>query len=286
MNIDSQGYYLILSPLVLITLLLPLFPTFWKQRALRLLFFGTLFHGLLWIFVANGIPWYGIGMFLGFSIFAALLVTHAPDRSSRVVASVLFTASLLAVFTFRLWQFDMQRNLYEYSWGKASAKVLREMTIPDYDDVAEETLRLTQEHPDRPYLYRMGTFITYFIPRNLEIIPKNDNQLEFFNCLNQEEDHLLTLRRLLALGFHSIVFDTNTATIEKNPQGTLHQKVQRFIDFLNNPAVDVTPVVNNPAGGILYVILPEVAGAAEGASEVMEDEEIPAEPAFSSPSAS
>jgi hypothetical protein len=255
MNKDSQGYYLVTSALLLLFPLLLLLPAFWKNRLLRLLFFGTALYVFQWIFSGNGIPWYGIGMFLGLVICIEALLTHAPDIFTRTTMGVLLFLSMATAFSMRMWQFDMQRNLYEYSWGKASADVLREMTIPDYDDVVEHVERLSG-NPERPFLYRAGTFISYFIPRNLTVIVQNDNQLGFFNCLNQEEDHALTLRRLQALGFHSIVFDTNTATIEADPNGTLHQKVQRFINFANDPSLGITSVVNNPRLGIAYMILP------------------------------
>ncbi len=255
MNRDSQGYYLITSPLLLLIPLLLLLPAFYRHRALRLLFFGTMLQVFQWIFVGNGIPWYGIGMFLGFAVFVDALFTHAPSPLTRFVMGALLFLSIALSFSLRLWQFGMQHNLYEYAWGKASAEVLREMTIPDYDDIVEHVERLSQ-NPERPFLYRAGTFISYFIPRNLTVIVQNDNQLGFFNCINQEEDHALTLRRLQALGFHSIVFDTNTATIEQDPNGTLHQKVQRFIQFANDQSLQITPIVNNPGLGIAYMILP------------------------------
>jgi len=255
MNTDSQGYYLTTSPFLLLFPLILLYPAFWKKRIVRLLFFGTLLHILQWVIMGNGIPWYGIGMFLGLAVMAEAFFVLAPNPPVRIAVSTLLLLSIATAFSFRLWQFDMQRNLYEFAWGKASAEVLREMTIPEYDDIAEHVERLSK-NTERPFLYRAGTFISYFIPRNLTVITQNDNQLGFFNCLNQEEDHALTLKRLQALGFHSIVFDTNTATIEQDPNGTLHQKVKRFIDFANDNSIGITAVVNNPGLGIAYMILP------------------------------
>ena len=266
MNQDSQGYYLTTSPLLLLVPLLLLLPLFWKNRVLRVTFFGTMVYVVTWVCVANGIPWYGIGMFVGLVACVEALVILAPNTLYRFIAGTLIAIALMTSISLRLWQFGMQYNLYEFGWGKASHEVLSEMTIPDYDDIAEKVLELSK-NPERPFLYRMGTFISYFIPGNREIIVVNDNQLEFFNCLNQEQDHALTLKRLLSLGFHSIVFDTNTATIEKDPNGTLHQKVNRFLDFANDPTIGVISVVNNPGNGIAYMILPENAPASDDAED-------------------
>ena len=267
MNQDSQGFYLTTSPLLLLVPLVLFLPAFWRRRAMRALFVGTIFYLFAWMIVGNGIPWYGIGMFFGLSVLVEALIALSPNIVARLIASFFVAIALGTSVSLRLWQFGMQYNLYEYAWGKASHEVLQEMTIPNYDDITENVMRLSQD-PNHPYLYRMGTFISYFIPNNQNVIVVNDNQLGFFSCLNQEEDHLLTLKRLKALGFHSIVFDTNTATIEKDSNGTLHQKVQKFLNFANDPATGIIPVVDNPGNGIAYMILPEeVPSAAPAAPE-------------------
>lgn len=258
MNIDSAGYYVTTMPALLLFPLLLLLPFFWSADArwFRWLWLGTAFFVMEWVFLTNGIPWYGVGVFLGLCIALEVLYRHAPDRVTRGTVVVLLTLSLLTCFANRFWQFSQMRNLIEYPLGKASAAVMRERTIPYYDNIRDIVLQLHDDNPHRPYLYRVGTFIPYFIPRNLEIIPISDHQLDFFSCLNQEKDHTLTLKRLQHLGFHSIIFDTNTATIERDLQGTLHQKVQAFVDFLNDSSQGFRVVVNDLEEGVAFVILP------------------------------
>ncbi|MDD5469268.1 MAG: glycosyltransferase family 39 protein [Candidatus Peribacteraceae bacterium] len=260
MNIDSFGYYVTTEPLLLVWPFLLLLPFFWipnRAKWLRWLFAGTAFLLLQWVFLANGVPWYGIGVFLGLVICLEALFLHAPDRMNRSVLSVLILMSLLSVFSHRFWQYDQQRNLLEYSMGKASAEVIRERTIPHYDDITDVLMAVQTEMPERPYLYRVGTFIPYFIPKNLEVIGIADHQLDTFACLHQEQDNELTLARLKGLGFSSIIFDTNTATIEQDPNGSLHQKVQAFVDFLNTVAPEhLTVVVNDFEGGVVFLLLP------------------------------
>ncbi|MDD5624076.1 MAG: hypothetical protein PHI23_05210, partial [Candidatus Peribacteraceae bacterium] len=185
-----------------------------------------------------------------------VLVSKAPDLFSRWLVGILIGLSLLTAFTQRFWQFDIQRNNLEYPFGKISGEALQERTIAHYDDIARIAKERKDKMPNEPYLYRIGTFIPYFIPRNLEIIGISDHQLDFFNCLFQERDAKLTLKRLKKLGFNSIVFDTNTPTIEKDPNGSLHQKVRAFVDFLETPSLGLTAPVNDPAAGVIYVLLP------------------------------
>ncbi|OGJ62244.1 hypothetical protein A3J34_02025 [Candidatus Peribacteria bacterium RIFCSPLOWO2_02_FULL_51_10] len=258
MNIDAFGYYVTLVPVLLMVPLILFLPAFWTRKArwLRILFTGTMVFLVQWILVANGIPWYGIGMFLGFALILEAFIALAPDIQNRYLAGFFIAASILISLINRFWQFDTQKNLFEYPLGKITASALREVTIPDYDDIRESVVARHEQLKDTPYTYRIGTFISYFIPRNREIFPLADHQLSIFNCLDQERNHELTLRRLKALGFNSIIFDTNTATIEKDLSGSLHQKVNAFLDFVNDPVINLNLVVNDPGNGIAYIVLP------------------------------
>ncbi len=263
MNIDSFGYYVTQMPALLLFPLLLLLPFFWSKegRWLRLLFVGTFIFFVQWSLAANGIPWYGIGMFLGFAIALEAFIVHAPDNPNRYLFGFLIAMSIIICLANRLWQFDTQKNLFEYPLGKISAEALREVTIPEYDNIREDVVLRHETLSERPYTYRIGTFISYFIPRNREIFPLADHQMNFFNCINQEQNHQLTLQRLQALGFNSIIFDTNTQTIEKDPNGSLHQKVAKFLNFANDASLNISIVVNDPGNGIAYMTLPAASGS-------------------------
>lgn len=258
MNLDSAGYYVTTFPALLLFPLVFLVPLLWTRRgrAPRWLALGTLFMLVQWMFFANGIPWYGIGVFLGIVIALEVLATHAPGRWTRRLTGVFLVLSLLTAYDMRFWQYEQQQNLYEYPMGKVSAEAIRKRTIPHYDVIRDLVVERHDTMPDRPYVYRVGTFIPYFIPRSLEYLPMTDNQLDFFNCLNQERDAALTLKRLKAFGFSSIIFDTNTHTIEKDQNGTLHKKVQAFLDFVNTPALGLQIMINDPDGGVAFVLIP------------------------------
>lgn len=259
MNLDSAGYYVTMMPALLLFPLLLLLPFFWMRqgRWLRWLFAGTAFLLVQWVFFANGIPWYGIGMFLGLVIALEAFVARAPDVASASAASLLLTFSLLVSLSHRFWQYEQQSSLLEYPIGKISAEALEQKTITHYGDIRRSVEARAADMPQQPYLYRIGTFIPYFIPQNLERIGIADQQLDFFNCLNQEKNPALTLKRLQALGFNSIVFDTNTQTIEKDENGSLHKKVNAFADFANTPGIGLSVSVYDPAAGIAYILLPK-----------------------------
>lgn len=258
MNADGFGYYVTLMPALLLFPLLLLLPFFWTKEArwFRFFYAGTWVFLVQWAFVANGVSWYGIGMFLGLVLALEALIVKAPDRQNKWLFSFLIAMSIVVCLANRMWQFDTQKNVFEYPLGKINAAALREVTIPNYDDIRESMVSRRAALPDRPYTYRIGTFISYFIPQNREIFPLADHQMQFFNCLNQERDHALTLQRLKALGFNAIVFDTNTHTIEKDQNGPLHKKVEAFTAFVNDPALQLPIPINNPDNGIAYILLP------------------------------
>lgn len=258
MNTDTFGYYVTLIPALLLLPLLLLVPFFWSRdgRWMRWMFAATVFMVVQWCFFANGIVWYGLSMFLGIVVLLEALFALSPTASARRTVGVLLGISLLAAFSHRLWQFDTMRNIFEYPMGKVSAETMEERTIPHYDDIREDIMQRRGRMPDRPFTYRMGTFIPYFIPQNFEVLPLADNQLDVFNCLHQERDPATTLARLQALGFNSMIFDMNTQTIEKDPNGSLHKKVQAFVDFANTPGLGLQIVVNDPGAGIAYILLP------------------------------
>ncbi|TSC59194.1 MAG: Uncharacterized protein Greene041619_30 [Candidatus Peregrinibacteria bacterium Greene0416_19] len=258
MNLDSGGYYVTTAAALLLFPLLLLLPYFWtrKGRWMRSLFGATILILLEWMFLANGIPWYGVGVFLGLAIGLEVLVARAPDILSKITVSILITLSLMASFAMRFWQFDQQQNLIEYPMGKISARALSQRTIPWYEPIQQIVVERHEKIPNRPYLYRIGTFIPYFIPKNLETIGVTDHQLDFFNCLYQDRNPELMLKRLKTLGFNSIIFDTNTATIERDEQGSLHKKVQTFLDFVNTPSLGLQVLVNDPGSGVAFLLIP------------------------------
>ena len=252
MSLDVRGYYVILSPLLLLTPLLIFYPALRRNRPLCWLGWGTLLYLGLWVIAGNGVPWYGIGLMLGFSIWVAALVCRAPDRRTRTAAAGFFIVALLLAVSQRLWQHQQHQDLLSYGWGKSSADAMLALQLPGYAEAVSHIVELNRGG-ETGFVYRVGTFIPYFIPRSLMLVPINDNQLDRFNCLNQEQDHRLTLQRLRALGYNGLIVDLNTATIEADPDGTLHRKLDRLLAFLSDPTLGHNIVVAQP--GFVYVEL-------------------------------
>jgi hypothetical protein len=255
MNTHLRGFYVTLSPLLLLLPLIVFLPDFWRRRWMQGLAWGTLLVILEWLAVSQGVPWYGAIAFLLVAIFMGILC-HLESGPLRYVSGFLVTVALLSAFAMRFAQFDSRREGYEYILGRTSARAAEELTFPGFQMVAENVQTLRARHPERPLLYRVGTALPYFLEKSLEVIGRDDGRLDFFTCLNQEGDHTLTLQRLQQLGFSSVIFDVRVAEIEPEPEGTLHQKVAAFQSFLRDPKLGIDLVVDRPEWGYVFAVLP------------------------------
>lgn len=127
-----------------------------------------------------------------------------------------------------------------------------ELTIESYrKNIANFKIPIrTKENP--AYFYRIWTFIPYFV-KNFRKVVLADAQLDRFRCIDWDwTDDKRTLQRLKDLWVKYFVFDTNTATIEKDPNWTLHKKVRRFIDFANK---NLKVIYYRPKNGIAFMML-------------------------------
>jgi hypothetical protein len=257
MNLDIFGYYVTSYHFVLLLPLIFFVPWFWfkDQKVVRAILASTLLYSVFWIFLGNGVIWYGIGMFGGIVLILSALVNESPLPTKTVFVGFV-ALSLISAFSLRLWQFQQQLPMFDYAYGRVDERILAERTIPHYDNIRSEVERMRKDQPDQSYLYRIGTFIPYFLPKNLEVFGITDHQLDFFNCLSFDSDYPKTLERMQALGFGSIIFDTNTATIEKVP-GSLNKKVDKFVEFLNTPGLGIKQFVADSRAGVGYFILPK-----------------------------
>ena len=258
MNLDVGGFYVTMFPAILLAPLVLLLTAFWS-RELRwarwlAVFTGVLF--VLWTFLANGVPWYGIGTLLGLLLGLEFLASRAVWRPVRISATLFVALSIVIALSMRFSQFEKERVILDFALGKQSANAIQEILAPSYSAVREIVLERVSTIPERPYLYQVGTFIPYFLADNPSQLGLADNQLGFFNCLYQERDASLAVRRLQALGFNSIIFDTGTLSIERDSTGSLHQKVNAFVEFVNNPVARVQTVINDPQSSVIFLLLP------------------------------
>lgn len=234
MNINQAGFYVDISFLFLA--LIPLLLLFWRKSDWPqfwqnvLLCFGLIWY--FWLFVASGVPWYGLAGFLP----ALLLIVRVKELSAKQILfgnyliPVVIIISLLSTAFLRESKFANTGQM-AYAFGLIDSHGILRSTNQSYPAIIGAINADAATSTSPHYIYRMGTFINYFIDNNRERV-YDDAQLDTFRCIDGDGlNDARTLDRLKTLGFHYMVYDTNTETIERNPQGTLHRKTNRFKAF-------------------------------------------------------
>lgn len=234
MNINQSGFYVDISFLFLA--LIPLLLLFGRKQDWPQLWQNILLCFILiwyfWLFVASGVPWYGLAGFVP----ALLLIVRVKELTAKEIAlgkyiiPLVILVSLLSTAFLREAKFANTGQM-AYAFGLIDSQGILRSTNQSYPTIINAINSDTSTVDSPHYIYRIGTFINYFIDNNQERV-YNDAQLDTFRCIDGDGlNDMRTLDRLKALGFHYMVYDTNTETIERNPQGTLHRKTNRFKAF-------------------------------------------------------
>jgi hypothetical protein len=103
-----------------------------------------------------------------------------------------------------------------------------------------------------PKMYRVGTYIKYFIHHNNKLV-LDDNQLDIFMILSQDHDDQKTIARFKNAGFKYLIIDTNTATIDKTPGKTLTAKYQALTKFIQQNHEELKVIIDEPKNAIMFI---------------------------------
>ena len=197
----------------------------------------------VWWILASGIVWYGyLILALGFALLVAALSKYGSDTSR--LKKVAF-----GLFAFTAFSWVVMGYVYRISnhhfVTEDSAKLLFDIPsvkyqIGEFDegDVinnllpgVEKALDDINANPDA-LIYRVGTFIPYFIKENDRRVLQ-DNQLGFFHKMTQNfKDRVTLTEALKASGYRYILVDLNTSSIDKTPEKSLTVKFNSFLGYL------------------------------------------------------
>ncbi|MEA3304476.1 MAG: glycosyltransferase family 39 protein, partial [Patescibacteria group bacterium] len=196
----------------------------------------TLLYWLLWLWIANGIIWYGIAGFIGLFLIIDTLYNLASKENPWLkwianIAIIMWLTQSVAV------NHSMANNqiFTAYAAGKVDYDQAFNMILPIYPDIMEKL----NEDPEQP-IYRIGTFIKYFIENNYTRLIE-DSGLDYFNYLSSDNDKQKWAQRVSTMEARYIVFDLNAATIDRTEERTLIKKYEKFLSFLSeNPKVKLS----------------------------------------------
>lgn len=252
MNTTVHGFYLDLSFLFLSFVPLGVALYFIRkkgyaetqQKTLQVLMLMGGASWLMWMLIGSGIIWYGIFGFILIVPFTAYFFYENKTISLQIVTGFLVILSLFSVLALRGTKFANQATI-QYAYGMKSGLEVVDLIVPNYRQIgcivtggdwnATAMECKAGKIADTSPIYRIGTFIAYFIPDNNHRLLA-DPQLDQFKCIDDYfgNNDLITMKKLKEAGFKYLILDLNTATIEKEPNGSLHQKANRFVEWVNN----------------------------------------------------
>lgn len=193
-----------------------------------LLIFG-LTYIFFWLIKANGIFWYGFPLLT----FATLLMANGISIMNKNVVGKIILILVLPIW----FIFVLNTRLNNFS---NPIIMLSHADVVTYDDVRENIFPYSDElqkvlTENEGLVYKVGSPLAFFIP-DFYKRTYDDQLIDNFYCtyVGYNRSPLEMIKILRDNGFRYLLFDSYTATIGLDPEGTLKKKVDSLIDFLNN----------------------------------------------------
>jgi len=254
MNTQIHWYYLDIWFLFLALIpglfLLWIWRKFWKKEWWIVILFSV--NWFFWTFAWNWIPWYWLFWFLPSLV---LIWMVAFDKNNNQFFKYFFI-SLIVISISWFWYLRETKTLswstVSYAFWKIDWDKYIDWIVPTYRDTVKFIDWYKRTESDPWYLFRVWTFIPFFI-EDARRVMVTDSQLDKFRCIDWDwTDDKRTFERLKKLWFRFFILDTNTYTIEKDKNWTLHKKYRRFVDFANK---NLSILYYKPKNWISFMIL-------------------------------
>ncbi|NRA51689.1 MAG: hypothetical protein HRU12_21400, partial [Phaeodactylibacter sp.] len=197
-----------------------------ENYRLKYAFLFVLSFGGLWLLLGSGIPWYGFPIFVGLMIYLVFAAVKSGFELKSVQSWAIGVSflgySLLGFSLVFISSLQAPRNaglIYQEPVLRSFGEGLNQTeTLSSFKPYLGEAINYINQNP-ADKIYRVGTFFNYHIAFNDRRVLE-DNQLgkydEFMRSLDGDEDAFMDL--LKANGFRYILFDMNTASLDRTPE--------------------------------------------------------------------
>lgn len=236
-----------------------------KERSVRLkdLLIMSLIYWGLWLVLARGIIWYGFGGFIFLLLILGEILLTIKEKKFKAL-NILTTTALALWFICILFlrsTYLPSGGIYvdnmgiAYAHGMINEAEYMKIKTPVYIQIYEKLNAEIKGNPENPpKIYRVGTFIKYFIAKNDSTV-LDDHQLDAFISIYLDRNPQKTAERMKNSGFKYIIIDTNTASIDKTPEQTLAKKYTLFMDFIKNNPDLIKINIDATSSGIIFAEL-------------------------------
>lgn len=225
---------------------------------------ATLLYGLLWMYAASGVLWYGIFGFLGLLMLGGIVLERlrAWQRDKVTYPAILVVIALfwiLPMMGYKMTTSDTSIKTFARSGNSVVSQVEPAQSFDTRHFILFKAGVLNQDlglkffnaeyyaasqllsRETTSKIFRVGTLLPYFVRSN-DTRMATDNQLDqFIATYLPEGNPLAYVDRLYQAGFRYIVFDLGTDSIDKTEQKTLTRKVDIFHAMINGKGPEATP---------------------------------------------
>lgn len=199
--------------------------------------------GVLWFLLGNAIVWYGFPLF---AIIAGLSVFWAENpreflgprlgKASLPILQSLFGLQLLLNFAMAysspltnqepkfIYNWPMIEQLARNDWDGDDVLRYFNPVIPDLYDVLNRNRSAK--------IYRVNTFTNYHILDSDSRIFEDNQLSQFANTSAQLSNPQDFIQVLKTNGFRYILYDLNSASLDRTPERSLTQKCNQFLQLL------------------------------------------------------
>ncbi|MFA9262430.1 MAG: ArnT family glycosyltransferase [Undibacterium sp.] len=199
----------------------------WHLRPVPLLSLFALGYFALWVWLGQGVIWYGYpGLALLILIVAAL---DDAIRPVRVMHTFFWIVIILGLASHTIVQMKLkaERAQVLFLGGELPAAQFLEQSIAGYG----EALEILNQDPTSRILLTSSQLWYGIINNDKRAVM--DSYLDTFNCLHRERDDALTLSRLHELNIRYVLYARGyTAELEGGKRESFNAKIKVFTDFI------------------------------------------------------
>lgn len=105
--------------------------------------------------------------------------------------------------------------------------------------VYNTVLNPDKELKNKDFIYRVGTFMKYFIVNNNERLYEDSLISKFFDYFYDKENIDMAFERMKTLGMRYLLVDLNAATIDQSPEGSLTKRYEALLDSFRSERVSL-----------------------------------------------
>ena len=255
---------------ILFLTLIPIFFILWltyrkkidPQRKIFPIMILTILYWFLWLFLGQGIIWYGLAGFVFLVLLIAEYFNFLENKQFaflKIFTSIVIILGISASLILRFAYIPKSSNIspdaasLTYASGIINRDIYYNSSYRDYiSSLNQINSDISKNETDPPKILKINSPLGYFIKENDKSVIE-DNQLDLFNKLNYDRDSKKTLERFKSLNIKYLIVNTATPTMDKTPEQSLVKKYQAFANFIGENYEVINTIAKDGANHALIL---------------------------------